>query len=302
MLKDFSSLLDFQKEFATELKCTKHLIELRWNGKPTCVHCGSVDKIYKLKNPKLFECGVCNKQFSVRVGTIFEDSKLPLTKWFLAFYLEINHKKGISSVQLGKDLKVRQATAWFMQQRIRYALQHRTIEKLKNNVEIDETHIGGKETNKHASKKLEYSQGGNTKMVVVGMIERTGRLALEYINKKNIKTIKPVLEKHIDFNNSQLYTDESPLYKGYTNRKYVNHSEGVYVNNDIYTNTIEGVFSHFKRYLNGTHHQVSKKHLSKYIDVFTFRFNNRNYTSVDMFNNALSMMFGKRLEYKTLIS
>ena len=146
MLKNFNSLIEFQKEFCTELKCIKHLINLRWGKKPTCVHCGSEKKIYKLQKPELFECGVCHKQFSVRVGTIFEDSKLPLTKWFLAFYLEVNHKKGISSVQLGKDLGVRQATAWFIQQRIRYALTYNTIEKMNGDVEIDEVYIGGKET------------------------------------------------------------------------------------------------------------------------------------------------------------
>jgi transposase-like protein len=302
MLKNFSSLIEFQKEFSTESKCVKHLISLRWGKKPFCVHCGSVDKIYKLKKPELFECGVCHKQFSVRVGTIFEDSKLPLMKWFLAFYLEVNHKKGISSVQLGKDLGVRQATAWFMQQRIRYALKYNTIEKMTNNVEVDETYIGGKETNKHTNNKNPNSQGGNNKMTVIGMIERGGKLALEYINKTNIKTVKPILEQYIDIEQAQLYSDTSPLYKSFKNRKTINHSIGEYGINDIYTNTIEGAFSQFKRYLNGTHHQVSDKHLSKYINVFTFRFNNRTKSEVSLFNSALISMFGKRLQYSELVS
>ena len=301
MLKNFDSLIEFQKEFSTELKCIKHLINLRWNKKPTCVHCGSENKIYKLQKPELFECGVCHKQFSVRVGTIFEDSKLPLTKWFLAFYLEVNHKKGISSVQLGKDLGVRQATAWFMQQRIRYALTYNTIEKMNNDVEVDEVYIGGKETNKHTKNKTPYSQGGNNKMAVVGMIERGGKLALEYITKVNIKTIKPVLEQYINIEEAQLYTDTSTLYKGYKNRKTVNHTIGEYAIGNNYTNTIEGAFSQFRRYLNGTHHQVSEKHLSKYINVFTFRFNNRNESKTNLFNLALLSMFGKRLQYSELI-
>ena len=300
MLKKFDSLLEFQKEFTTELKCTKHLIKLRWDGKVNCPRCGSLSKIWKLKAPALFECGFCSRQFSVRVGTIFEDSKLPLQKWFLAFYLEINHKKGISSIQLSKDLGVTQKTAWFMQQRIRYALTYNTIEKMKDDVEIDETYIGGKEGNKHKDKKTPHSQGGNNKMAVLGMVQRSGKLALEYINRTNIKHIRPVLEQYVDLDNSTLYTDESKVYSS-LNRKTVNHGFKEYVNGSAYTNTIEGVFSHFKRYLNGTHHQVTSKHLNKYINTFMFKYNNRESSKQNVFNEALSLMFGKRLSYVELI-
>lgn len=301
MLKKFNSLIEFQKEFSTELKCIKYLIKLRWQDKVICPHCNNSNKIWKLKSPALFECGVCNKQFSVKVGTIFEDSKLPLQKWFLAFYLEFNHNKGISSIQLSKDLNITQKTAWFMQQRIRYALTYNTIEKMKGEIEIDETYIGGKEINKHENKKMSFSQGGRHKMAVLGFINRGASVVLEYVNKRNLKNIKPILEEHIDFNNSILYTDESTLYQRYE-RQVVVHGKGEYVQGRVYTNTIEGVFSHFKRYINGTHHQVSSKHIQKYINSFSFRYNNRNNTKQYLFNSALEMMFGKKLEYKTLIS
>ncbi|MDR0454669.1 MAG: IS1595 family transposase [Deferribacteraceae bacterium] len=152
MLLKFNNLEELQKTFRTEKRCADYIANLRWGDNRYCQYCGNV-KTYKLKQVGLFECK-CGKKFSVRVGTIFEDSKLPLIKWFIAFWLEINHKKGVSSPQLARDLGVTVKTAWFMLHRIRWALTHNTIEKLKGDIEIDETYVGGKEKNKRTSKKV----------------------------------------------------------------------------------------------------------------------------------------------------
>lgn len=295
----FNSLIDFQKAFSTERKCIKYLEKLRWDDKPCCPRCKKNDKTYKFKKVGLYACGHCRREFGIRKGTIFEDSALPLTKWFLAFYLEISGVKGISSCKLAKDINTTQKTAWFLLQRIRWALKNQTIEKMEGDIEIDETYVGGKESNKHQDEKKQYSQGGNHKMAVVGIIQRTGKVVLEYITKSNINNIKPILEKNINFNESKLYTDESPLYKRYE-RETVNHSKGEYKKGNATTNNIENVFGLFKRRVIGIHHKITKKHIDKYLNSFTFYFNNKNYEIADRFEIAMNMMFNKKLQYATL--
>lgn len=244
----FTNLINFQKTFSTELKCIKYLEKLRYDNKPCCFRCKKNDKTYFTAKAGLYACGHCRSPFSIRKGTIFEDSALPLVKWFLAFYLEISNVKGISSIQLAEKIGTTQKTAWFVLQRIRWALKHQTIEKMDGDIEVDETYVGGKESNKHLNKKKMYSQGGNHKMSILGLIQRKGNLAMQYITKTNIQNIKPILNRHIDFENSNLYTDESPVYKGYK-RQTVNHSQGEYSRENATTNNIENVFGLFKRSL-----------------------------------------------------
>lgn len=300
MLSSFTNLIEFQKAFATEKQCIKYLEKLRWNNKPVCPRCKKNDKTYKFAKTGLYACGHCRREFGIRKGTIFEDSPLALVKWFLAFYLEISSAKGISSCELAKQIGTTQKSAWFILQRIRWALKNKTIEKMQGDIEIDETYVGGKEGNKHASKKTQYSQGGNNKMTVVGIIKRKGGVVLEYINKSNIQNIKHIINNTIDLQNSNLYTDESPMYKGY-NREVVNHSKKEYARGKATTNNIENVFGLFKRRVYGIHHQITKKHIDKYLNSFVFYFNTKEYTISNKFQIAMEMMFGKRLEYKDLV-
>ncbi len=154
MIQEFNSLIDMLKVFSNEQKCIDHFSAIRWINGIYCPHCQSRRKIYKFSDSRRYKCADCRKQFTVRVGTIFEDSKLPLQKWFMALYLVTSHKKGISSIQLAKDIDVTQKTAWFVLQRIRYIVQTASFNKpLDSVVEVDETYVGGKETNKHKDRK-----------------------------------------------------------------------------------------------------------------------------------------------------
>lgn len=177
-MKKFSNLLELTQVFNTEDKALKHLKEIRWHGKPYCPHCGN-KKVYEFKDGKLYKCASCRKKFTVIVGTIFEDSKIPLRKWFIAIYLITSHKKGISSLQLSKDIGVTQKTAWFILHRLRLATKTKSFnEPLKNTVEVDETYIGGKERYKHLSKRKKKTQGrcAETKTPVLGLVERDGKI------------------------------------------------------------------------------------------------------------------------------
>ena len=301
-MMQFKNLIEFQKQFSTELKCIKYLEKLRWDGKkPICPRCKQNDRTCIHSKAGLYSCSRCKREFTIRKGTIFEDSPLALTKWFLAFYFEISSAKTISSYSLCDKIGTTQRTAWFVQQRVRWALDNNTIEKMQGDTEIDETYVGGKESNKHEDKRLKYSQGGSHKMVVVGVLNRKRNLGMKYINKSNIKNIKPILDKYIDFDNTNLYTDESPLYKGYK-RETVNHSKGEYTRGNATTNSIENTFGLFKRRIYGIHHQITKKHINKYLNSFVFYFNNKSLKIADRFETAMMSMFLKdNLTYASLV-
>jgi transposase-like protein len=295
---EFKSLFDFQNHFPDEATCIKELAKARWGDTVTCLHCGSSRKIYTIKQGKMFKCADCRKPFSVRVGTIFEDSALPLQKWFMALWLISSHKKGISSIQLGKDIGVTQKTAWFMLHRIRYAMRTPEFKApLKGTVEVDETYVGGKTHGQGRG----YMQPN--KQAVFGMVQRNGDVRAESIPHADGKTLKPIIEENVD-KSSTIMSDEFGGYKDLADKfeahYIVIHSKKQYVDGASHTNNIECFWSMLKRGIYGIYHHVSKKHIDKYIDEFEYRYNTRRSKEVPRFNKVLTHLNG-HLTYKNLI-
>nr|WP_295932049.1 IS1595 family transposase [uncultured Dyadobacter sp.] len=304
MIGDFKSILDLVKAFPTEQDCIEHLEKLRWDGTVVSPF-DETSKVYKCSGNR-YKCKNTGKYFNVKVGTIFEDTKIPLIKWFMALYIFSSHKKGISSHQLAKDIDVTQKTAWFLLHRLRYAFDHPAFKQaLENTVEIDETYIGGEEKNKHESKKTQGTQGRSTKTKkpVLGMRQRGGVLIAKVVSDTKQATIEPIIESSIKCNTTVM-TDEWQAYNKLNqkfNHERVNHGAKQFVNGMAHTNGVENFWSHLKRGLEGIYHWVSVEHLQSYVDEFSYRFNTRNYTTSQRFNVALENMTG-RLTYKKLIS
>ena len=293
----FKNILEFNKKFSTELKCEKFLIKQRWeDGKIRCPYCNSL-KHCKTKE-KRFKCGECKASFTIKVGTIFEGSKMSLRKWFYAIYLLTSNSKGISSVELAQKLSTTQKTSWFMLQRLRFMIeQNANKTPFNSTTEIDETYIGGKEENKHKHKKFTKQ-----KDIVIGMVNR---------ENKEVRASKVASSKYYDlaekvFDNveigNHIITDELSSYrmlKLYYKHDKINHSVKEYVRENIHTNTIEGFFSLLKRTVLGTYHFVSSKHLNKYLNEITYRYNNKASASMK-FIDFTSNLVG-RLRYRELI-
>ncbi len=299
--------------------CLSYMVPLTWpNGVVTCPTCGRTDPKF-LANQRRWQCKSVHpkRQFSAKVGTIFEDSPIPLEKWLPAVWMIVNDKNGISSYELHRALGVTQKTAWFMLHRIRLAMQDDPSVKIGGNgspVEVDETYIGGKARNMHMSKRLrlenvsgsEQLHGGKGKAVVMGMLERNGRVKACVIPKRWKEYMQGFVRDGVE-KGATVITDEARQYLGIADEyvhEVINHAEA-YVNGHISTNGIENFWSLLKRGLNGTYVSVEPFHLFRYLDEQMFRFNNRAtrdnpLNDSDRFALALSQIVGKRLTYAGL--
>ena len=276
-MKSFDSMLDLSRHFNTEKICRKHLEQVRWGNKLECPHCNSDKTIYRFKDGRTFKCGDCKRKFTVTVGTIFENSNMPLTKWFMAIYLILNHKKGISSLQLGRDLGITQKSAWFVNHRLRELTRVKRSSPLSGIVEVDETYIGGKETNKPKYKRIKDYHGHNSKTAVFGMLERGKEVRVKVVNSPKVEHLIPEILKNVE-PRTYIISDAYYAYKrlgGYYIHLWLNHEKGQYVKGVAHTNTIEGFWSHLKRSVVGIYHYISPKHTQRYCDASAFRYNTR---------------------------
>jgi transposase-like protein len=304
--KEIKSVLELIKYFPDDLSCIIHLESIRWE-EGIISPFDNNSKVYTTKEGKHI-CKNTNKYFNVKTGTIFDNTKLELQKWFLAIWICTSYKKGISSVQLAKEINVTQKTAWFLMQRIRNCFDIDHTEPMDGIIESDETFIGGKNKNRHKDKKVEASQGRSfkDKTPVLGLLQRNGDLRAFVVPNTQSKTLQPIIKKHVA-KNAVFISDEWIGYRGLISmydHHVVDHSKKQYVNYDnreIHSNSIEGFWGILKRGYNGIYNWWSKKHMQKYVNEFVFRFNQRKYTQTQRFMNLLSNM-EKRLTYKELIN
>jgi len=292
--------------FSKPENCNAFMIAARWaDGKPRCPQCESDDVIY-LEKARLFKCRTAHsrQKFSLKVGTIFEDSPLGLDKWLSAIWLIANAKNGISSYEIHRALGITQKTAWFVLHRIRLAMQQGSIEKLSGHVEVDETFIGGKARNMHRSEKARkiHGTGGSGKVAVMGLLERHGEVRTMVVANTKRNSLRKEINTHVE-PGSMVYSDALKSYND-LNFDYmhsvINHAEK-YVEGNVHTNGIENFWSLLKRTIGRTYVSVEPFYLFRYLDEQAFRFNRRKGTDADRFFEVLAQVVGKRLEYRQLI-
>jgi transposase-like protein len=304
------TLQQAMKYFADEDRAFEYMKSVRWpNGKVSCPRCGC-EEVSFISTRKLWTCKKCEtkKQFTIRVGTILEDSAIKFDKWICAFWLIANAKNGISSYEIGRALGVTQKTGWFMLQRIRLAMQSGTIEKLKGEIEADETYIGGKVRNMHIDKKRKRGRGtgGVGKAIVMGLLERgkskTSIVRLKHVPNARRITVQGEIRQHVE-TGSQIFTDALPSYNGLNSdyvHKAIDHAKE-YVRGNVHTNGLENFWSLLKRCIRGTYVSVEPFHLFRYLDEQAFRFNERRNTDRERFIKAISGITKKGFTYAQLI-
>jgi transposase-like protein len=289
------NLVKLIEEFSQEDKAREYLEALRWPEGITCPRCES-KKATAIKNRPQYSCNDCEYQFSVKSGTIFNDSHLPLWKWFLATYLMTESKKGMSACQIQRSLAISYPTAWYFCHRVRSAIKEANPAPLKGTVEVDETYVGGKR--RHVGRGYR----GN-KVAVIGALERKGPVRMQTLKWVDKQKLHDFIHKTTAPETANIYTDEHPGYRGIadedTKHGTVNHSQEEWVHGDIHTNGIESVWSLLKRSIVGSYHKVSVKHLDAYLDELEHRFNNRE--NKFLFRDTLLMLVkAEKLTYSEL--
>lgn len=296
--------------FSNPSACREFLAALRWEKRPICpVETCKSDCITLLESRNIYKCRTCKKQFSIKVGTIFEDSPIPLEKWLPAAWLIINCKNGISSYEIARDLEVTQKTAWFMLHRIRLAMRCGTFEKLSGVVEADETYVGGKAANMHAFKLAQLKARGlvragtEGKAIVAGVLERhTGKARVKVMPNTRAYHIRRNVIENVE-RGSTVYTDSLRSYRnlpvdGFVH-DFVDHTEQ-YVKEAVHTNNMENFWSLLKRALKGTYVSVEPFHLQAYCDEQAFRYNERELNDLERFVLVMSQVIGRRITYRQL--
>jgi transposase-like protein len=303
------TLSKIAKHYSDEDAAYEYVESVRWSYGPVCPHCGVIDEATyldpkdgprktrtgKVSNRRVWQCNACRQQFSVLVGTIFEDSHIPLSKWLLGIHLMCAGKNGVSAKELERQLGIAYRSAWFMAHRIRYAMAHESWDKpLEGTVEADETYIGGKAHGKRG-------RGAANKTPVVSLVERGGEVRSQMVTNVTGKNVKEVLEANVS-PDATLMTDSYQVYtepgKAFADHQTVDHGKNEYVRGDAYTNTVEGYFSQLKRSIDGTYHAISARHLPRYLAEFDYRYNTRTTTDGERTVKAIEKVAGKRLQYR----
>lgn len=293
--------------FADPQVCIDFVATMRWeDSEPVCHHCHSKGAYY-LASRKIYKCKVCRKQFSVKMGTIFEESGVALDKWLIAIWMIVNAKNGISSYELGKAIGVKQRSAWFMQQRIRVAMEQGSIEKFSGETEIDESYIGGQVKNMHKDRRQRLIKKGHTidlfdhKTAVLGMLERKGKIRAKVVKRTRREDLIPLIEEQIEVG-ANVFTDEAKVYHHLHERyihETVNHAIE-YVRGNAHTNSIENFWSLLKRTIKGTYVSIQAEHLQKYVEEQCFRYNTREMDDRGRFLELMKSISGKRLTWEKL--
>ncbi len=300
LLTGYKSLKQLIQYFDTEEKARVYLEAQRWNGCPECPHCNS-NKWYRISD-KRYKCGDCKKKYSVTVGTVMENSNIPLSTWFMAIYVLAGHKAGINSIQLGKDIGVTQKSAWFLGHRIRkmFEEEHPLFTGM---VEVDEVYHGGQDRHKKDDDKLKKGRGAVNKTPVIGLLQRGGSVKYQVVENTEADTLKPLIREQVD-TTAVINTDGHKSYIGlnkeFAGHEVVKHSEGEYVRGIFHTNGIEGAFSQLRRGMYGIYIRMSVKHLQRYCHEFRYRYNTRKKKDYERFEILLGSLKG-RLRYKDLI-
>ena len=302
------TLVEAVRYFSDPDTCLNYLIPLRWPDGITCPHCGGKESAF-IAGRRIWRCKACKKQFSIKIGTIMEDSPLGLDKWLTAIWLIANAKNGISSWELHRSLGITQKSAWFVLHRIRLAMQNGSLTKLKGEVEVDETFIGGKARNMHADKRAEkiHGRGAAGKAIVIGVLERHGEVRTKVIPNTRKGTVQAEVRANVEAG-SLVCTDALKSYEG-LDAEYVHEAVDhavEYVRGNVHTNGLENYWSLLKRCIKGTYVSVEPFHLFRYLDEEAFRYNQRKHcgkkkkTDAERFTELLGSLAGKRLTYDDL--